>query len=177
MTTLDTIVDWLRNRADGLYGGEAVTQLQHALQCASLAQAEGAHDGLVAAALLHDIYHLAERVDDAVQRHEEMGARMLSDLFPPAVTEPVRLHVQAKRYLCAIDSQYWAGLSEMSKQSLAWQGGPFRMDEAAAFSELLFARDAVRLRRWDDAAKVVGKVTPGLDEFVPVMRSVAYPRI
>lgn len=173
MTTLETVIDWLRYRAKGLYGGEAVTQLEHALQCAALAQGEGAPAELITAALLHDIYHLAEGVDDTVLPHDRMGAQMLSTLFTPAVTEPVRLHVEAKRYLCAVDPQYWSGLSEASKRSLMWQGGSFSPEGATAFIRQPYASDAVRLRRWDDAAKIAGKATPPLDEFIPIMLSVA----
>jgi phosphonate degradation associated HDIG domain protein len=173
MMTLEKIIDWLRHRADGLYGGEPVTQLQHALQCAALAQREGASGELLVAALLHDIYHLADGTNDAEQPHDRMGAQMLTALFGPAVTEPIRLHVEAKRYLCMVEPQYWAGLSDMSKRSLMWQGGPFSAGQAAAFIWQPYAKDAVRLRRWDDAAKAIGQVTPSLDEFIPIMRSLA----
>lgn len=173
--TLDTIVDWLRHRAGGFYGGEPVTQLEHALQCAALAQAEGATAELVTACLLHDIFHLAEGTDDARQPHDRCGAQMLAGLFPLSVTEPVRLHVEAKRYLCAIDPLYWSGLSDMSKRSLVWQGGPFSPDEAAAFISQPYAEDAVRLRQWDDAAKMVGAATSSLDDFISIMKSVASP--
>lgn len=173
MITPGTVIDWLRHRANGLYGGEAVTQLEHALQCAALAQGEAAGGELVTAALLHDIYHLAESADDTVLPHDRMGAQMLSSLFTPAVTEPIRLHVNAKRYLCAVEPQYWSWLSEASKQSLMWQGGPFSADQAQAFIGQPYAKDAVRLRRWDDAAKIVGKETPLLDDFIPIMRSLA----
>lgn len=173
--TLDTIVGWLRHRAGGLYGGEPVTQLEHALQCAALAQAEGASAHLVTASLLHDIFHLVEGTDDKNQPHDQCGAQLLAELFPSEVTEPVRLHVDAKRYLCAIDPLYWSGLSDMSKHSLVWQGGPFSPDEAAAFICQPYAEDAVRLRQWDDAAKVIGVATPSLDDFIPIMKSVALP--
>ncbi|MEN3290806.1 MAG: hypothetical protein V7642_59 [Burkholderiales bacterium] len=171
MVSLDKIVDWLRHRAGGLYGGEPVTQLEHALQCASLAQGEGAGVELIVAALLHDIYHLADGTNDEEQPHDKMGAQMLAGLFGPGITEPIRLHVEAKRYLCSVDPHYWAGLSEMSKRSLMWQGGPFSAEQAAAFIRQPYAGDAVRLRRWDDSAKVIGKPTPALDEFVSIMGS------
>jgi phosphonate degradation associated HDIG domain protein len=171
MITLEKIIDLLRNRANGLYGGEPVTQLEHALQCATCAQREGASGELLVAALLHDIYNLADGTDDAEQPHDRLGAQMLSALFGPAVTEPIRLHVEAKRYLCAVEPAYWAGLSDMSKRSLMWQGGPFSAEQAATFIWQPYANDAVRLRRWDDAAKAVAKVTPSLDEFIPIMRS------
>lgn len=174
--TIDTIVGWLRYRAGGLYGGEPVTQLEHALQCATLARAEGATAELVTACLLHDIFHLAEETDDKKQPHDHCGAQMLAGLFSSAVTEPVRLHVEAKRYLCAIDPLYWSALSDMSKRSLVWQGGPFSPHEAADFISQPYAEDAVRLRQWDDAAKVVGATTPSLDDFITIMKSVASPK-
>ncbi|WP_334189382.1 HD domain-containing protein [Noviherbaspirillum sp.] len=171
--TIDLINDWLRNRGAGMYGGEAVTQLEHALQCATLAKADGAAPELVTAALLHDICHLAEGLDDRTYPHGPTGAAMLEELFPAAVTEPVRMHVDAKRYLCAIEPLYWSGLSGASKRSLMWQGGPFTPDEAAAFIAQPHAEDAVNLRRWDDEAKVPGAETASLDEFVAIMQSVA----
>jgi len=170
--TLDLIVDWLRHRADTRYGGEAVSQLQHALQCATLAQADGAGAKLVTAALLHDIGHLTDNDSDIDHPHSEVAVHLLKDLFGLAVTEPIRLHVDAKRYLCVVDPLYWSGLSDVSKRSLEWQGGAYNAHEAAAFILQQHADDAVRLRRWDDAAKVAGATTPDLDYFVRIMRSV-----
>ncbi len=172
LLTMELIEDWLRDRGAGMYGGEAVTQLEHALQCASLAKADGAAPELVTAALLHDICHLAEALDDRDHPHGPTGAAMLQELFPVAVTEPVRMHVDAKRYLCAIEPLYWSGLSDASKRSLMWQGGPFTPDEAAAFIAQPYAEDAVCLRRWDDEAKVPGATTASLDEFVAIMHSI-----
>ena len=164
---------WLRERGSGLYGGEEVTQQAHALQCATRALADGSGQALITAAFLHDIGHLCDSADDRRHPHENIAARMLADLFPPAVTEPIRLHVDAKRYLCAAEPLYWSGLSEVSQRSLEWQGGPFSPDEAAAFIALPFAEDAVRLRRWDDAAKVPGAPTYSLDHFLTIMSSQA----
>lgn len=174
--TLDTIADWLRHRGSGMYGGEAVTQLEHALQCATLAKEDGASAELIVAALLHDICHLAPDTDDRRQPHEKLAGEWLADLFSPSVTEPIRLHVDAKCYLCAIDPLYWSTLSPMSQKSLAWQGGPFSPEEAADFSAQLYAEDAERLRRWDDAAKIPGKATLPLDDFIELMRSVSLYR-
>ncbi|HEV2611377.1 MAG TPA: HD domain-containing protein [Noviherbaspirillum sp.] len=173
LLTIEWIEDWLRHRGAGMYGGEAVTQLEHALQCASLASADGAASELVTAALLHDICHLADDLDDRDHPHGPTGAAMLKELFPPAVTEPVRMHVDAKRYLCAIEPLYWSSLSDASKRSLMWQGGPFTPDEAAAFIAQPHAEDAVCLRRWDDEAKVPGAVTAPLDEFITIMHAIA----
>jgi phosphonate degradation associated HDIG domain protein len=170
---LDTLIWWLRNRAGGLYGGEQVTQLEHALQCAALAEAEGATPELVVAALLHDIGHLSDNPDDRQHPHSELGARLLGGMFSPAVTEPVRLHVAAKRYLCVEDPMYWSRLSVQSKRSLEWQGGPFTVAEANDYINQPHAEDAVRLRQWDDRAKTPGKPTPSLDHFIATMRSLS----
>ncbi len=159
------------------YGGEQVSQLEHALQCAVWAQAADAEAGLVAAALLHDVGHLigrepeedgAEAVDG---RHEERGADLLAAWFPREVTEPVRLHVAAKRFLCSSDPAYFDRLSEESRRSLELQGGAFNEREAASFIARPFADSAVRLRRWDEAAKVPGAATPALDSFRPLLAS------
>ena len=126
-----TIEGLFATRGRALYFGEAVSEAEHALQSAALARADGAGDTLVVAALLHDVGHLlhglgedlAERGLDG--RHEEVGHAWLSDYFGPAVAEPVRLHVAAKRYLCAVEPAYLTGLSPASRQSLGLQGGPF----------------------------------------------------
>jgi phosphonate degradation associated HDIG domain protein len=170
-TQADSLIAlFARHGGDG-YFGERVTQAEHALQSAALAEAEGADPALIVAALLHDVGHLihtggediADRGIDA--RHEAIGATYLAKLFGPAVVEPVRLHVPAKRYLCAIDNGYWQDLSPASKQSLELQGGVFNPDEAEAFAKLPQAQDAVRLRRWDDLAKVVGLETKPVEAY------------
>ena len=153
------------------YGGESVTQEEHALQCAELAAAADAPATLIAAALLHDIGHLLHDLPaDAPERgiddlHEALGGRWLESRFVPAVTEPVRLHVAAKRYLCATEPTYEAALSEPSRVSLGLQGGPFTPHEVAAFEENPFWRDALQLRRWDDTGKVDGLVTRSVADF------------
>ncbi len=153
---------------DTLYDGsrrEAVTALQHALQCAQLAEWAGAPPALVTAALLHDIGHFHEglaaddRTDDG---HELRALPWLGQHFGPAVTEPIRLHVAAKRYLVARDPGYREGLSPASIHSLALQGGPMSPAECAAFDAEPFGADALLLRRWDDAAKEPGRRTPSL---------------
>lgn len=164
------------------YSGEPVSQREHALQSAALAQAEGAPEPLVAAALLHDIGHLvndqgetpSERgVDDLHQYH---GAHFLRALFGPEVLEPIRLHVQAKRYLCATRPGYLERLSPDSQRSLALQGGPFDAAEAAAFERLPHAEAALRLRLWDDAAKQPGRPTPTLSDYLPLLARCAAAR-
>lgn len=139
---------------------EEVTQLEHALQTAALAQQAGAGDELVAAALLHDVGHLLElaerRFRDPIDpRHEARGAAYLAGLFGPEVTRPIALHVAAKRYRCAVDPTYAAGLSRGSMASLVRQGGPMSAAEADAFAGRPGGTDAVELRGWDDEAKVV----------------------
>jgi phosphonate degradation associated HDIG domain protein len=159
------------------YGGERVSQCEHALQCAFFAASDGASAALVAAALLHDIGHLLHEegeqpamrgVDD---QHEEIGAGHLLPAFGPAVAEPVRLHVPAKRYLCATDPGYFGRLSPGSVRSLALQGGPFTPTEATQFQALPFAADAIRIRRWDEAAKVPGLETPPLEHYRATLRA------
>jgi gamma-butyrobetaine dioxygenase len=132
------------------YLGEAVTIGVHMRQAGALAEAAGAAAPLVAAALLHDIGHLRSETD---ARHGVGGARWLSQWFGDPVTEPVRLHVAAKRYLCATEPGYVARLSAESVRTLALQGGPLTPEQAAAFGALPHARDAVAVRRWDDEAK------------------------
>lgn len=144
------------------YVGEPISQLEHALQAALMAEIERAPDSMIVAALLHDVGHLlhdqdediAERGHDA--RHEELGERWLAGRFAPDVTRPIALHVQAKRYLCAVDPDYRADLSQASALSLRLQGGPMVREECRAFEAQRFFRAAVQLRRYDDAAKIVG---------------------
>lgn len=173
---LEEIRDMLERRADGAYGLHDVTQREHALQAAWLAERDGQPDALVAAALLHDIGHLvhdlgenpaAAGVDD---RHEALGHAWLARHFGPEVTEPVRLHVAAKRYLCASEPGYAARLSPDSVLSLGLQGGPMDAAEAAAFEALPHHAAAVRLRRYDDEAKVAGLATPPVAHFLPALR-------
>ena len=170
-STTDEVLTLFRQRGGSQYGGEAVTQLEHALQAATFAEREGAAPALVAAALIHDVGHLlhelpadapARGVDD---RHETLAAAWLAQRFGPPVVAPVAMHVAAKRYLCTVDPGYLGRLSQPSVLSLALQGGPMTPDEVKQFETRPFFQDAVRLRRWDDAAKVVGMATPELDHF------------
>lgn len=143
----------------GDHYGEAATQLDHIVQCGHLAAEAGEDDAMIVAALLHDIGqfiddagHAAERLNiDA--RHEDLGADFLAQWFGPEVTEPVRLHVAAKRYLCAVDAGYEAALSQASKLSLDLQGGAMSPAEQAAFEANPWFAQAVRLRRYDDTGK------------------------
>lgn len=152
--------------------GESVSQAEHALQCATLAERAGCSDALVIAALLHDIGHLYETPDEIEARdlrHEEVGANLLRELLPESVWQPVRLHVAAKRYLCAVDAAYHAGLSPASRHSLALQGGPFDERGASAFLSAPYAQDAITLRRLDDLGKDPAMRTPELAHFFPLL--------
>jgi len=164
------------------YSGEGVTQLEHALQAAQFAQEEGASDALVTAAFLHDLGHLlnlqgetptARGIDD---QHQYFAIPFLRPLFPEAVIEPIRLHVDAKRALCALEPAYHDALSADSKRSLKLQGGVFAPAEAGRFIGQPHAAQAVQVRLWDDAAKVRGAATPGLAHFEPLLREACLSR-
>ncbi|HXM42585.1 MAG TPA: HD domain-containing protein, partial [Bryobacteraceae bacterium] len=167
----DQIVEIFEAKGGAAYFGEPVSQLEHALQAAYYAERENAPDWLVAAALLHDIGHLLHDVPEHVAdlgidaRHEDLGHAWLAQYFGPEVTAPVRMHVDAKRYLCATDAEYLSLLSPASVQSLQLQGGPYSEAEAHEFEQRPFAREAVRLRRWDDLAKTPGMRVPGLERY------------
>ena len=156
------------------YGLEMVTQQQHALQCAHLAEQAGASAELVAAALLHDLGHLLPtrdrpRAANGDDLHQYLALAQLRHTFPEAVLAPIRLHVDAKRYLCHADGGYWASLSPASQRSLALQGGPFSAQEAAAFRKLPYSADAQALRRWDDGGKNPAAITPGWRHYVAIL--------
>jgi phosphonate degradation associated HDIG domain protein len=167
MTAADEAIRLLEKHGHNAYVGEPVSQLEHALQAADMAVKAGAPDSLIAAALVHDIGHLiTSESEDAADhgidtRHEILGETWLRERFTDAVWRPVSMHVAAKRYLCAVDPSYADGLSEASIQSLALQGGPMSKDEVAQFESDPFYADSVRLRKWDDAAKIPGLDVPG----------------
>jgi phosphonate degradation associated HDIG domain protein len=177
MDAVEKVLDCLAQGARKDYDTDQVTQLAHALQCATLAEASGSAAALVVASLVHDIGHLvhalgrgtAERgIDD---RHEVRGRDWLGQWFGEDVTGPVRLHVDAKRYLTGTDAGYFATLSPASVRSLELQGGPFSRALAEGFIALPHAAAAVQLRRWDEAAKIPGKATPDLAHFRPYIEA------
>ncbi|RJQ78178.1 metal-dependent phosphohydrolase [Pseudonocardiaceae bacterium YIM PH 21723] len=157
------------------YLGEDVTQAVHMLQAGTLAEAAGAPDPLIAAALLHDVGHFQGAVTGrdlmagTDNRHSHSGSAWLGQWFGPEVTDPVRLHVAAKRYLCAVEPGYFALLSAASVHTLKVQGGPMSPDQVREFEAEPYFREAVALRRWDDAAKDPDMPTPGFDHFRPVL--------
>jgi gamma-butyrobetaine dioxygenase len=171
--SIDAIFALYSVAGEAAYRGEAVSQLEHALQAAHAAERAGAADALVVASLLHDYGHYVHDMDghDILRgvhdHHDRIGAGALAAVFPPAVTEPVRLHIEAKRYLCATDPGYLAALSPGSAFSLRVQGGPHTDAEAQAFAAVPYALDAAQVRRWDDTAKIAGMRTPDLEHFRP----------
>jgi gamma-butyrobetaine dioxygenase len=171
MTTSDEVLSIYARSGAALYFGEPVTVSEHCLQAAHFAQAAGAPEALVIAALLHDVGHLIEAVPDDIgdwktdARHEVTGSRWLAARFGPAVYEPVRLHVPAKRYLCASDPGYFSKLSSASVLTLGLQGGPMSSAERTAFEAEPYHRDAVLVRQWDDQGKIAGLRTADFSHY------------
>jgi len=172
MLSLEDIETVFARRGIEQYSGEPVTQLEHALQSAMLAEESGGDDELVTACLLHDLGHLLHDlgetptlrgVDDV---HQFAALPFLRGLFGERVLGAIKLHVDAKRYLCATRPGYQAALSDDSKRSLLLQGGVFDATQAEAFLTQPGATDAVRLRIWDDLAKAEGAYTPSLAHFM-----------
>jgi phosphonate degradation associated HDIG domain protein len=172
---LNEIQGLLEQKASGRYGLSLINQQQHALQGAWLAEQEGKGDAMIVAALLHDIGHMVHDLGDNPadkgidDRHEELGHEWLKAHFGAEVTEPVRLHVAAKRYLCAVEADYFAKLSPDSVKSLALQGGPMSPEEVQKFEALPQYKEAVQLRRYDERAKVKGLETPPVAHFMPAV--------
>ena len=168
---IEKVIHLFENHGDSQYGGEAVSQLEHALQAAHFADEAGEKTNIIVAGILHDIGHLLHDLpDDAPLNgvddvHENKAAVYLRKYFPEEVTEPVRLHVEAKRYLSTTDSTYYDLLSEPSKQSLALQGGLMSKDELALFEQNSFFSDATKLRKWDDQAKIKGLPTEPIEYY------------
>jgi phosphonate degradation associated HDIG domain protein len=166
-------------RGSGAYFGEAVSMTEHGLQTAYFAELQGARETVIAAALLHDIGHLIATVPDDIAdwtadaRHEATGARWLDKWFGAEVAEPVRLHVRAKRYLCAVDPTYFSQLSPASVLTLKLQGGPMPADEVASFEAEAGYRDALMVRRCDDRGKIAGLATRRLEDYRGLLQSLA----
>lgn len=175
---VEFIADIFERRGAESYLGESVTMSEHMLQGAVLAEKEGAADELVAAALLHDIGHYTSEFgamslgDERDNFHEEAGAHVLEPFFPPVITECVRLHVPAKRYLCATNQSYFNRLSDASKHTLMLQGGPMSPEEVEAFEANPYCREAVLVRIWDDEGKKPGMKTPPFRHYVPLLERV-----
>jgi [1-hydroxy-2-(trimethylamino)ethyl]phosphonate dioxygenase len=172
---VDDLLDLLSEQGKEAYFGEPVSVLEHCLQCAHFAEQSHASPPTIAAALLHDIGHVLHGLPENIAQHgvdgahEEVAAAYLARWFGEDVTETVRLHVAAKRYLCATDPTYIAQLSPASMESLQLQGGPMSDTEVAAFEALPNASVAVQVRRWDDEAKVPNLEVPGLAHYRPVL--------
>lgn len=172
--------DALRNEIRALYGtnGERayglyqINQVQHALQAATRAEVQGLGSSMVMACLLHDVGHMVHDLGEAPAEHgvddlhEQLGAHWAARHFGPAVSDPIRLHVAAKRYLCTVDPTYQAGLSKDSRISLVLQGGRMTEAEQVVFLEEPYAKEAIALRQIDELAKDPEAVTPTLDEFL-----------
>lgn len=177
-TTADAFVAELADiyaRLGSLHYGENVSQLEHAIQTAHHAKQDGAPPSLVAAALLHDVGHLMQKTgEDAADRgidtrHEHISAGYLARAFGPEVTEPIRLHVAAKRYRVAVDPAYLERLSPASVQSLALQGGPMSPDEIEIFLAEPWLEDALRLRAFDEAGKAPDAEVAGFEAYHDLM--------
>jgi phosphonate degradation associated HDIG domain protein len=186
MSPVDAIAELFASEGAADYLGEPITVAAHLLQAGARAQAAGAPPALVAAALLHDVGHLrgadAEAADIELSgrdlmagtdnNHGDRGAQWLSaQRFPASVTEPIRLHVAAKRYLCATEPSYFGQLSQASVYTLSVQGGPMTDAQAREFEREPHAGDAIAVRRWDDEAKDPSADVPDFDHYRPLLAS------
>jgi phosphonate degradation associated HDIG domain protein len=177
-TIVAFIADIFERRGAESYLGEAVTMSEHMLQGAALAEAAGASDTMIAGALLHDIGHYTNEFgDDYIDRgidnlHEEAGAAVLERFFPTEVTDCIRHHVAAKRYLCATDPAYFARLSQASVDTLRLQGGPMDDSEVAAFARHPNLDAILQVRIWDDEGKVPGMLTPDFAHYAPLLQRI-----
>ncbi len=179
---LNEIITVIEKQGAERYGSEKINQLEHALQCAWLAEKESGDPALITAALLHDIGHMLHQLgEDAAlrgldDRHEDIGYKYLRRHFGEDVCKSVQMHVDAKRYLCATDDAYFGTLSAGSVRSLELQGGPFSDEEADDFIRQPLAQDAVKLRVWDDLAKIPNLETPPMSHFLTYVESRYRPK-
>ena len=179
MKIFDEVSDLFDRHGGGAYFGEAVSQVEHALQAAHFAAEDKAPDELVLAALLHDVGHLLQETPDDLAdwhtdaRHEVVGGAWLAKRFAREISDPVRLHVPAKRFLCATDAGYVAKLSEASIVTLKLQGGPMSAAEVAKFKAEPFYTQAVQVRRCDDRGKIAGLKTRALDDYRQLLQRLA----
>jgi [1-hydroxy-2-(trimethylamino)ethyl]phosphonate dioxygenase len=175
MSVAEEVFALFEGRGAAAYFGEAVSVREHCLQAAHFAQQQRAPSQLIVAALLHDIGHLLEDIPEDIEdwsvdgRHEELGGYWLAQRFGAEVAEPVRLHVPAKRYLCASNASYLAKLSPASVVTLKLQGGPMSAREITAFEGERYYKEAVRVRRWDDCGKVAGLKTAQLRDYAEMI--------
>ena len=186
----DRLLDAFAGSAARRYGGEPVTELAHSLQCAELARDAGADDELQLACLLHDVGRFAvdprlifDRKDRAggarpdAKGHHDVGADLIAPYVPERVAWLVRMHADAKRYLCAIEPAYWDTLTPGSRYTLTLQGGVMTPETVSSLTRHPWLADAVRLRRWDDLAKVPDQPTRRLEAWAPLLqRYFAHPR-
>lgn len=181
MNIIDEIITAFNEKGDMEYG-ERVNMRDHMLQSAVFAERDGADDIVVAAALLHDYGHFVHDLGEDIAdhgidgKHEEVGADYLEQYFPPEVIEPMRLHVAAKRYLCATDAEYFATVSPASLQSLALQGGPFTPEEVVEFEKNPHFKLAIQVRKYDEAGKEVDMETPTIEDYRPIIEKALLKR-
>jgi [1-hydroxy-2-(trimethylamino)ethyl]phosphonate dioxygenase len=179
--TPESILDLLASRGHESYFGEPVTVLEHCLQAAHFAREAANPDTLIAAALLHDVGHLLHQESEDIAEkgqdthHEELADALLSAHLPQSVTTPIRLHVAAKRYLCAANPTYLQALSPSSALSLKLQGGPMSESEMKAFLSAPFAQEAITLRHWDDEAKIPDLPVPHVESYLPLLKELWQP--
>jgi len=186
--TVDSLFDALSGAGAVQYGAEPITELEHALQIAELADEMSGDPELVCAALLHDIGRVAIRQDEIFDTlvpdhlgkktsgrgHHDAGAELLQGHFSERVLAGIRLHVDAKRYLCTVDPDYYGKLSEGSITTMKMQGGMMSDEEVEAFRAIPFSEDAVQIRRWDDKAKVAGLETRPLEHWRPLLEQLIH---
>ena len=171
MSVVDELQALMEARGTEPYG-EKITIAEHSLLTALAAEEAHESETMVAACLLHDVGHWLDEPDDeyGIHSHGDLGGDWVAERFGPEISEPVRLHVQAKRYLCSVDPSYFNHLSEASIYTLGKQGGPMSSEEAASFTGNPHYLDAITLRRLeDDHGKLAGVEIPPLNRFAALL--------